>query len=585
MTINPVADDPARSNPLQDILFRNTDKSRQIVTNNFAIVDFKRFVPGLTFRFNYGLMDKISQDNTYRGRDTYDGQVAQGEASLIKNNESNTVLENILSYNTDFGDHSLFATAVYSTQKDSWTSDRVNMAGFPNDLLGWYAGGQAGLVEPSFNFIESRLVSQMLRVNYAYDSRYLLTLTGRRDGYSGFGGESKWGTFPSVALGWNFGNEEFFPWKNLFSELKLRASYGLNGNQAVGSYQSMGRLQEENMLSGNTTMAGYFPSTLGQPTLGWESSRSMNLGLDFGILEHRISGDLNVFHTNTYDLLLHRSISSVHGITSILQNIGETENRGMEFSLHSRNIVKADFNWTTMGNISFVSNKIVDLYGNGLDDIGNRWFMGQPIRVNFNYVFDGVWQLDEAAEAAEWDSQPGYIKIKDVNEDGQITPEDRQIIGRQDPNMIWGLTNTFTYRNFNLSVFLHGVHGITKQNNLMDDEIVTSGVRRSTIVKNWWTPENPSNEWYMNHVDAHRMAGVTTSIYENASFVRLKDVTLSYNLPTEIIQKVGGNRFRVYATGRNLLTITNWRGLDPELNDQRSIPLQREFVLGLQVGL
>ncbi|HLW21385.1 MAG TPA: SusC/RagA family TonB-linked outer membrane protein [Cyclobacteriaceae bacterium] len=585
LTINPVADDPARANPLQNTLFVNSDKSRQIVTNNFAIVDFQRFIPGLSYRFNYGIMSRTGHNNTYRGRDTYDGLVAQGEASVFSDEQSNTVLENILSYNKDFGDHSIFATAVYSTQKDSWRSNSLEMAGFPNDLLTWYAGGQAGLVEPSFDFVESLLVSQMLRVNYAYDSRYLLTLTGRRDGYSGFGQDSKWGIFPSVALGWNFGNEEFFPWKHLFSEMKLRASYGLNGNQAVGSYQSMGRLQEENNLSGNTSMPGYFPNTLGQPTLGWESSRSLNIGVDYGILDHRISGDINVFHTNTYDLLLHRSISSVHGITSILQNIGETRNRGVEFSIHSRNIVKSGFNWSTMGNVSFVSNEIVDLYGNGLDDVGNSWFIGEPIQVNYDYVFDGVWQLEEAAEAAEWNSQPGYIKIKDVDGDGQITPADRQIIGKQDPSLIWGLTNTFTLGDFNLAVFIHGVHGITKENELMDDEIVTSGVRRNTLVKNWWTPDNPSNEWYMNHVDAHRMAGVSTDIYENASFIRLKDVTLSYNVPTQIIQKVGGNRLRVYATGRNLATITKWRGLDPELNDQRSIPLQREFVLGLQVGL
>ncbi|GEO03416.1 SusC/RagA family TonB-linked outer membrane protein [Adhaeribacter aerolatus] len=585
LAIIPVKDDPARGNPLQATLFDNKDKSRQVVTNNFAIVDFERFVPGLTFRFNYGLMDRITEANTYRGRNTLDGLVAQGSASLRKDNVNNTVLENILSYNKTLGLHSLFATAVYSIQKDSYNSESTEMGGFPNDLLGWFAGGQADLVKPSFDYTDSRLVSQMLRLNYAYNSRYLLTLTGRRDGFSGFGADSKWGIFPSVALGWNISNEAFFPWKELFNELKLRGSYGLNGNQAVGSYQSMARLAEENYLSGNTTMPGYFPSTLGQEALGWESSRSTNIGLDFGIWGNRVSGVINAFHTNTYDLLLHRSISSVHGITSILQNIGETENQGVEFSLNTRNISTKKFTWSTFGNIGYVHNKIVDLYGNGLDDINNKWFIGQPIRVNYDYVFDGVWQLDEAAKAAEWKTKPGYIKIKDLNGDGKITPDDRQIIGQQDPKLNWGLTNTFSYGNFSLTAFIHGVHGVTKQNILMDDQVVTSGVRQSTIVKNWWTPDNPSNEWYMNHVDANRMAGVTTNIYENASFVRLKDITLAYDLPKNLIQKVGGNRFRVYATGRNLLMLTDWRGMDPELDNQRSIPLQREYVFGLQVGL
>ena len=582
-TINPVADDPSRENPLQEIQFANNDKSRRIVTNNYAILDFAKLIPGLNLRLNYGITDRISQNKTYRGRDTYDGKISQGRASLEEDSEYNTVWENILSYNKEFGAHSLSATAVYSIQNDEWNSEVIDMEKFPNDLLTWYAGGQAGLIKPSFDYIKSKLVSQMFRFNYSYESRYLLTLTGRRDGYSGFGSDSKWGFFPSLALGWNLGNEEFFPLKNIFSQLKIRASYGLNGNQAVGSYRSMARLEEENYLSGNSTMAGYFPTILGQQTLGWESSRTFNFGLDFGLFEQRVTGDLNIYTTNTYDLLLNRAISAVHGITSILQNIGETRNRGIEFSLHSRNVLTKDFSWITTGNISYIQNKIIDIYGDGLDDVSNQWFIGQPISVNFDYVFDGVWQLNEESEAQKWGSKPGYIKLKDVNNDSKITPDDRQIIGQQDPNLLWGLTNTFSFRNFNLSVFLHGVHGVTKENELMDDEIVTTGVRRNTVVKKWWTPENASNEWYMNHVDANKMAGVSTSIYENASFVRVKDVTLSYDFPTTVTNKFGGNNLKVYATARNLFTFTKWRGLDPELDDQLSIPLQREFVLGLQI--
>ena len=584
VTINPVADDPSRENPLQEIQFANSDKSRRIVTNNYAILDFGKLISGLSFRLNYGITDGISENKTYRGRDTYDGKISQGSASIDKDSEYNTVWENILSYNKEFGAHSLGATAVYSIQNDEWYSEGIEMEKFPNDLLTWYAGGQAGLISPSFDYIKSKLVSQMFRLNYSYKSRYLLTLTGRRDGYSGFGADSKWGFFPSLALGWNLGNEEFFPLKDIFSQLKVRASYGLNGNQAVGSYKSMARLEEENYLSGSSTMAGYFPSTLGQEKLGWESSRTFNFGLDIGLFKQRVTGDLNMYVTNTYDLLLNRSISAVHGITSILQNIGETQNKGIEFSLTSRNVHTKNFSWNTTGNISYIQNKIIDIYGDGRDDVSNQWFVGKPIRVNYNYVFDGVWQSNEEAEAKKWGSKPGYIKIKDVTKDGKITPDDRQIIGQQDPKFLWGLTNTFSYKNFNLSVFLHGIHGVTKVNDLMDDEIVTTGVRRNTTVKNWWTPENPSNEWYMNHVDANKMAGVTTSIYENASFVRVKDVTLSYNFPTTVINKFGGNNLKIYATGRNLFTFTKWRGLDPELNNQRSIPLQREFVLGLQIG-
>ena len=214
-------------------------------------------------------------------------------------------------------------------------------------------------------------------------------------------------------MGWNLGNEEFFQVDEV-SQLKLRASYGLNGNQAVGSYRSMARLNEYNYLSGNTTMPGYFPATLGQPTLGWESSRTFNVGMDLGLFGQRVTGELNMFVTNTYDLLLNRAISSVHGITSILQNIGETQNKGLEFSVNSRNIVSKDFTWSTNANMSFIQNKIVDIYGDGRDDIANQWFVGKPIRVNYDYVFDGVWQSNEEAEAEKWGTRPGFIKIKDV---------------------------------------------------------------------------------------------------------------------------------------------------------------------------
>lgn len=200
LTIIPSADDPARGNSLQETQYKNDDGSRRIVANLFAAIDFEKVVPGLEFRFNYGLTDKSSLDNTYMGRDTYNGMVAQGRAILNNIADNSSVVENILSYKKEFGSHSLFATALFSVQKDKFTSQTVEMAGFPNDLLTWYAGGQAGFTQTSFDYTESTLASWMFRLNYSFDSRFLLTLTGRRDGYSGFGAATKWGTFPSVAV-------------------------------------------------------------------------------------------------------------------------------------------------------------------------------------------------------------------------------------------------------------------------------------------------------------------------------------------------------------------------------------------------
>jgi hypothetical protein len=290
-------------------------------------------------------------------------------------------------------------------------------------------------------------------------------------------------------------------------------------------------------------------------------------------------------------LLLDRAISPIHGITSITQNIGETENKGLEVIVNSRNLVAGDFNWSTTGNMAYVKNKIVSIYGirneegREIDDVLNNWFVGQPIRVNYNYVMEGVWQLNEADQAAVYGAKPGYIKLKDVNNDKKINAQDRQIIGQQDPTLLWGLTNTFSYRNISLNIFMHGVHGITKRNNLMVDDVYPA-TRRNTINKNWWTPENPTNEFYMNHKDANPLNGDEGEgfYYEKAAFVRVKDISLAYDFSKGLLEKARLGRLKIFITGRNLFTFTGWHGLDPELEDQRGIPLQKEYVLGLNVG-
>ncbi len=366
----------------------------------------------------------------------------------------------------------------------------------------------------------------------------------------------------------------------------------MNGNQAVGAYETISRLEEYDMVNGEETVPGYRPSVLGQDELGWESSRTLNFGLDYGILMNRIVGDINYYRTNTKDLLLDRTISPVHGITSITQNIGETQNIGIEMSLTSRNVVSGKFRWLTTGNFAWNRNEIISLYGmvdeegNEIDDVANTWFIGYPIRVNYDFRWIGTWQLDEAEEAAKWStSKPGYVKLEDVNGDYVLDDEDMQILGQQDPKILWGVTNSFSYGNFGLDIFIHGVHGVTLQNRLMTDN-VNAEIRTNTMKKDWWTPENPTNEWIANDIQAEIMGGINAQrrYYQNASFIRVKDVSLSYTLPSDLIEKAGFERVRFYITGRNLLTFTKWVGTDPELEDQDSTPLQREYVFGLNLS-
>lgn len=590
LTIYPWPEDLTVSNPLQGTLYDDIDKSYQVVSNNFAMIDIPK-IDGLSYRINTGLRFRFTDTSTYRGRNTASGLSNRSSTDIGRSISSNTVIENILSYNRSFGNHNIFATALYSYEANNSSSNTLFASGFPHDFLTYYSAAQADLIQPGFSFNDTKLISQMLRFNYSFASRYLITLTGRRDGFSGFGAEKKWGLFPSVALGWNLAQDELLSLSDFFNVLKLRASWGLNGNQAVGAYESISRLSSEDMVDGKTTVAGYKPSRLGQDELGWESSQTLNIGIDFGILKNRVSGELNFYKTNTSDLLLARTISSVHGINSITQNIGKTENRGIEGLITTKNIESSNFNWTTSANFAFVKNEIKSLYGifdengNEVDDIVNSWFIGKPIRVIYDYVWEGTWQLDEAEEAAKWGTQPGFVKLKDSHKDGKLTAEDKEIIGQQDPNFLWGMTNSFSYKQFKLEIFIHGVHGVTKNTFPLNTDLETfSVIRRNTTKKDWWTPDNPTNDFVMNHLQAEYMSGVRGYKYDPASFIRLKDVSLSYDIPVILIGKAGLSRVRLYMTGRNLFTHTKWRGFDPELSNVETIPLQKEYVLGLNIG-
>ncbi len=576
------------SNPLAATLISNIDRSYQLVSNNFFEVDIP-FVEGLSYQLNSGIRYKFTDDASYYGRDVKQGAENQGESSTLRAKYENYTVENVLNYERDFGKHSLFFTGVYSFEENNFSSNGLKASGFPHDILTWYAADQASLIEPSYGYSKTNLLSQMLRFNYVFDDRYLFTLTGRRDGYSGFGEEDKWGFFPSFALGWNIANESFFPFSETVDMLKLRISWGENGNQALGAYETLTRLSGQDYVFGSTTLPGYVPSKLGTGNLSWEKTENFNVGVDFALFKSRIRGDLNYYVANTTDLLLDRTISPIHGIGEITQNIGETRNSGFELSINSANIKTNDFSWSTSLNMAFTNNEIVSLYGildedgNEIDDVANSWFINEPIQVIYDYEVIGVWQLGEEEEADVYGSEPGMVKIRDVDEDGDVDAEDRVILGQRDPDFTWGLNNGFNYKDFGLSVFVHGMHGMLKYNSLKTDNVWTD-ISRNTTKKNWWTPENPTNDFYANSEDGSSSGSGNANYYENAGFVRIKDITLSYNLPNNILNRIGLSKARVYFTGRNLMTITDFGGMDPELDGQRGIPLQKEYVFGLNIG-
>ena len=578
INITPLPDNPLKKSPLEDLLYEDIDKTKQIISNAYLEIDFP-WIDGLSYRLNAALRYSDRSQRYYAGMNTVAGQAVNSEGSISGGPYTSTVLENILSYNRSFGKNRLFITGLYSFEGKKKDIIETYAKAFPNDFMNLYGMSQASYLEQSFFFEQENLISQMIRLNYSYNERYLLTLTARRDGYSGFGKDTKWGTFPSLAVGWNISNEDFYHLNDVINALKLRFSYGENGNQAVKPYQSIDRLAILNYVSGSITAPGYVPSDMGVPDLGWESTRSMNFGIDYALLHSRIHGDFNIYNNNTFDLLLDRRISPVHGDDKITQNIGKTNNKGIEFSVASTNIQQNNFTWSTGANFALQKNEIVALqYGDSLDDISSKLFIGQPISSNFDYNINGVWQLDEIETAAMHGALPGYAKYEDFLADSLLTPDDRRLIGHTDPNFIWGLTNTFKYKNLSLSLFIYGMHGFIKSNPLKRANV--------NIIYNWWTPDNPTNDMWDKD---DRMANAYwvdggVNVYERADFVRIKDIILNYDLPVKFSHTIGLNNATIYLSGKNLFTFTSYEGMDPELDTQRAVPLQKEYIIGIKIA-
>lgn len=582
--IRPYAYDdyPQARNPLSSILVKSLDGSYRIFSNNNVKIDIP-FIKGLSYKLNTGIEYENTLRKTYYGRDVARGFENNGNAINYNALSRNFTIENILNYQKSFKKHSINFTGLYSSQSEDFDRDQVEGIGFPNDVLTNYQMGSASLLTPTSNNYKQNILSQMARLNYSFDSKYLLTLTVRRDGFSAFGNDTKYGTFPSVALAYNIANEGFMQNIKFINNLKIRGSYGLNGNSAISSYSALATLTGVSWVSGGIVYPGYVPNRLSNNNLGWESTKSLSFGLDFGLFKSRIEGTIDYYSSQTSGLLLNRAISSVHGFTTILQNIGKTSNEGIEVGLTTRNLDLKNFKWNTNLNFSANKNKIVDLYGNGKDDLGNRWFIGQPIRVNFGLLYDGIYRsTEEVAASNQPTAKPGWVKVKDSNGDGVLnTASDRTIIGQLDPKFIWGITNNFSYKGLSVMVFFQGTTGVTKQNPFEDDNVFT-GTRRNTTKKDWWSPTNPNGAHFSNDANANRLL---VDFYENADFARLKDISLGYQIPKELLQRASISNLKIYVTGRNLATFTKYTGLDPEFTNQYGLPLQKEITLGITLGL
>jgi TonB-linked SusC/RagA family outer membrane protein len=586
--IFPMFSESSFLNPLLGHVATRNDRSRNINTNLFAELK-PGFAPGLKYRINtaYSYVPTVFQ--SYIGRLAND---PLGTAQVDNTETKNWLIENILTYEKSWNKHRFDATGLYSAQQTNYFLSSTTATGFISDVLSFKNLSSAASTSAISNSYQTNLLSQMLRVNYSYDSRYLFTATARRDGYSAFGsGTSKYGVFPSVALGWNMSNENFMKKVELVNNLKLRLSYGLVGNQAISPNATATTLANVRIPYNGISTTAIAANVLGNSNLNWESTFSGNVGIDFSILKNRISGTIDAYSTKTKDLLLYRALPSITGYNRVLANLGKVSNKGLEISLRSQNFNRNYFRWETAVNFSTNKNEILDLYGDRKDDIGNRWFIGHPINVVYDYQLVGVWQVGEDPGSQDPGAKPGDLKFADRNGDKKITAEDRVILGQTRPKWFGGLTNTFHYRNFHLNIFIQTAQGNVKNNTTLDFRDL-AGRQNLPAEVSYWTAQNQSNTRPSLTYTNARLYGYP----QDASYTRIKDVTLSFTAPQKLLDavKLGGLTF--YASGRNLATFTKWTGWDPEADYSRNIvtnvaqnensfPLVRSLIVGANITL
>jgi TonB-linked SusC/RagA family outer membrane protein len=585
-TLNPFpVPDGQRYNPLLDAQHHLRENTRNRVFGSiFADLEMAE---GVNFRMNFGPDLTFRRQGQFRGSLTQARRGGSTDAWLFRDQNFAYTLSNILTANRTMGDHRVNATALYEIQESRFDSTYTAVSELPYEHQKWYNVGSAGTIQGVSSLLrEWALQSYMGRVNYGFQDRYLLTLTGRMDGSSRLAEGNKYSFFPSVAAAWRLSEEAFIANTGLFTDLKLRASYGRTGNTAIDPYQTQGGLSRTVYTYGNSGAFGYRPGSLANPALRWETTDQYDVGLDFGILDHRISGAMDFYVQNTYDLLMQRQLPPTSGFNSILENVGETRNTGFELSVSTVNLEnwrglswRSDISWATN------RNEIVSLYGGTADDVGNRWFIGEPINVHYDYKYAGIWQMDQAAEALTYGQRPGQIRVVDVNGDGRIDGADRMILGRHQnfPKWSGSLSNRLTYGSFDLSALATARWGYTVYSNFHHNNNYLFG-RYNNMVVNYWTPENPGGTDPRPNADQEFPVYGSTRSFMDGSHVRIRNITLGYNVPDALTGRIGSQSLRVYGTAFDPFIFTNYVGFDPEEGTSAGTPSYRTLLIGASVA-
>jgi len=609
----------------------NTDQSKtrdnyqrqSIIETRGHVLVKAPWIPGLSYRFNAFYSDRINRTNEFYHEGYYvrEGWVSEDSryadetirSYLSSANGYNSldvqdsyVLDNILNYNASFGKHFVDVSAVYTRDYRKIERHRLNGSNFAslgNSQLGYDGLAFATTQTVGLTKTLKTNVGYLGRFNYSYNDRYTLTASIRRDGSSVFGVNSKWGVFPAVGAAWTLSKESFMERFELINFLKLKASWGKNGNQSLDPYGTLSTINTGQ--SGNHPYYldnrpeptwGQFVTVIGNSELGWEETSSWNAGFETGLLKNRIEFELNVYKSSTTNQIFDRTIPSVgNGFTSTKATMGQVDNRGVEFTLNTINLKSRNFEWLSMLNFYLNRNKLVELYGDGKDDISNSRFLGKSLGAIYALKVIGVVQENDTEYMNANARVPGDPKFEDRTGDGVITvsnteTNDRTIIGYNKENFRMNMSHTLRYGNWDLYMLFTGVFGgggYGLQANPGAYIVASSDVQLqyNSWSHPWWTPENKSNKYLRPNANINNFSPV-----QSWTYVRLQDLTLSYTFRWQALKELGVNNLRAYIAGKNLLTLTQWIGSDPEdhqnLTGQGSpnYPMQRSVSVGLNLS-
>jgi TonB-linked SusC/RagA family outer membrane protein len=584
-------------NPLIDIYETNTNQlNRNDIMNVF--LDINAF-KGFTYKLNTSRRSWNYKGLSYNSSKSLSGiaNSGQGNGNIFFKDNVEYQLSNIFNYTFKAAEKNHFGiTAVHEITSSEYNEFKNTASRIPSDILGIYGLESAFLNTPEIAGNERSLVSFAGKLEYDYNNKYYFTVSGRADGSSVFGKNNKWGYFPAANVAWNVYKEDFIiDNAPVISNLKLRASYGQVGNQPQNPYQSMATANQRDYIINGVKVSGYVPgSQLSNPDLKWETSTQLNLAVDFGLFKNRLSGTVEVYDTDTSDLLIYETLNANTGYTSKLSNLGKVNNKGIEVTLNSELVKKKDFKLNLGATFTKNKNSIVSIYGKDVngdgkedDAVGNLWFIGKPIDVYYQYKAIGIYQIGETIPIVTGATLlPGDIKLYDADptNGSNPNPDQDRVLTSKMPDWFGTVSLSMEYKRFDFSADVYTVQGVTKNNPYLYDYVAGGSLRgvKNGLKQNYWTPENPGGNWPRPR-DGNDPPYIASLGLQDASYIRLQNISVGYTLPENVLNSLGLTNLRLYLTGSNLITITDFQSYSPE-KSVGDYPEPVSYVFGLQVG-